>query len=70
MSRVEALLNFLDHKLRARRQSTPAVHIDAFAVGDEFVAALESCRTQFELCDGVGLLVRVPLDNEESIREP
>ena len=51
-------------------QSAPAAHCDAFALGDEFAAAFESRRVEFELCDDVTRLVLIQLGDEGSIRDP
>ena len=68
-SRAEAHLS-CDHILRARRaEHTPSVHFDAFTGKDEFAAAFDSCRAQFELFDGVVFNVDF-LCNEKLIREP
>lgn len=50
---------------------TPAPHFEAFAARDEFAAALESrAVAELELCDGVRVVVRVPLGEQQPIGEP
>ena len=49
---------------------TPTAHTDVFVGGDKFAAALESRVTQFELYDGVRLLLFVIIGDERPTSEP